>query len=293
MPGARPSATWRRWVLVLGLGLLPGLGGCASLIANVTSSLAADLSSAILDSDDPAVIRDGAPAYLIMLDALIGEGDASPDLLRASASLNSAYATAFVTDEERQRNFTAKAFRLALRAACLDLPWTCEARTLPFDAFRQRSAALTMRDVPAAYALATAWAGWIQARADDWNAVADLGRVRPLMERVLELDETYDNAGPRLYMGVFDTLLPEALGGRPEAGRAHFERALEITDGKHLLAKVFYAENYARLVYDKELHDRLLGEVLGADPEAPGLTLMNAIAQEQARGLLESSDGYF
>ena len=281
------------WRLIALAPVVVALGGCASLISKVTSGLAADLSDAILNSNDPAVIRDGAPAYLIMLDAMIGEDDASADLLRASASLNSAYATAFVTDAERQRNFTAKAFRLALRAACLDVPWTCEVRTLPFDTLRQRAAAMTRREVPAAYALATAWAGWIQARADDWNAVADLGRVRPLMERILELDETYDNAGPRLYMGVFDTLLPEALGGRPEQGRAHFERALEITAGKHLLVKVFYAENYARLVYDRALHDRLLGEVLDAEAEVPGLTLMNAIAQEQARELLESSDDYF
>ena len=239
------------------------------------------------------MIRDGAPAYLIMLDALIGEGDASPDLLRASASLNSAYSTAFVTDEERQRNFTNKAFRLALRAACADVAWLCEARTLPFDEFERRAAALTLRDVPAAYALATAWAGWIQAHSSDWNAVADLGRVKPIMIRLLELDETYDNAGPRLYMGVFETLLPPALGGRPEDGRAHFERAVEITGGRHLLVKVFFAESYARLVYDKELHDRLLRDVLAADVAAPELTLMNAIAQEQARVLLETSDDYF
>ncbi len=285
--------TAARWRCATVVPVLFALGGCAALIGKVTGGLATNLSNAILNSNDPAVIRDGAPAYLIMLDALIGEGDASPDLLRASASLNSAYSTAFVTDEERQRNFTNKAFRLALRAACADVAWLCEARTLPFDEFERRAAALTARDVPAAYALATAWAGWIQAHSSDWNAVADLGRVKPIMIRLLELDETYDNAGPRLYMGVFETLLPPALGGRPEDGRAHFERAVEITGGRHLLVKVFFAESYARLVYDKELHDRLLRDVLAADVAAPELTLMNAIAQEQARVLLETSDDYF
>ena len=266
--------------------------GCASLMDQVTNDLAADLTNAILNSDDPTVVRDGAPAYLIMLDAL-GQDDASPELLRASASLNSAYATAFVSDEARRRNFTDKAFRLALRAACIDLPWTCEARAMGFDELEQRAAAMQHRDVPAVYALATAWAGWIQARAGDWNAVADLGRVKPLMARVVELDEGYDHGGPRLYMGVFETLLPPALGGKPESGRTHFERALELTDGQHLLAKVFFAESYARLVFDRELHDRLLQEVLAAAPTAPGLTLMNTIAQERAGELLASADDYF
>lgn len=280
------------FALAAQLALLGSLCGCASLIDRVTSGLAADLSNAILNSDDPAVIRDGAPAYLIMLDALGQEG-ASADLLRASASLNSAYATAFVADEARLRNFTDKAFRLAQRAACIDVAWLCEARTLPFDEFEPQAATLKPADVSAAYALATAWAGWIQARSEDWNAVADLGRVKPLMARIVELNERYDHGGPRLYMGVFETLLPPALGGKPELGRSHFQRAIEISAGRHLLVKVFYAESYARLVFDRELHDRLLNEVLAADPNVEGLTLMNTIAQAQARDLLASADAYF
>ena len=283
-----PSAAVRLAALLL----LPVLAGCASLIGKVTSGLAADLSDAILNSDDPAVIRDGAPAYLIMLDAL-GQDGGNADLLRASASLNSAYATAFVDDEERRRNFTGKALRLAQSAACMDVRWLCDARTLPFDEFEQRVATLGAQDVPAAYALATAWATWIQARSSDWNAVADLARVKPLMVRIVELDERYDHAGPHLYMGVFETLLPPGLGGKPELGRQHFERALQLTDGRHLLAKVYFAESYARLVYNRELHDRLLGEVLAADARVDGLTLMNSLAKEQARTLLETADDYF
>ena len=278
--------------LVAQFAIVGSLCGCAALIDRVTSGLATDLSDAILNSDDPAVIRDGAPAYLIMLDAL-GQDGGSPDLLRASASLNSAYATAFVTDEARRRNFTDKAFRLAQRAACIDVAWLCDARTLPFGEFEALAATLEAGDVAAAYALATAWAGWIQARSDDWNAVADLGRVKPLMARIVELDERFDHGGPRLYMGVFETLLPPALGGKPELGRTHFLRAIEITAGQHLLVKVFFAESYARLVFDRTLHDRLLNEVLAADPNVEGLTLMNTIAQQQARDLLASADAYF
>ena len=287
------NAARRRWLAAALPCLCLALGGCASLIGKVTSGLAADLSDAILNSDDPAVIRDGAPAYLIMLDAFTRQGDGNPEMLRASASLNSAYATAFVSEPARQKAFAQKALRLALRAACLDVAWLCDVRTMPFEELERRAAAMAAAEVPAAYALATAWAGWIQAHADDWNAVADLGRVKPLMERVVALDEQHDNGGPRLYMGVFETLLPEALGGKPDLGRAHFERAIDITNGRHLLVKVFYAESYARLVFNRELHDRLLGEVLAADAEQEGLTLMNTIAKEQARELLQSADEYF
>ena len=54
-----------------------------------------------------------------------------------------------------------------------------------------------------------------------------------------------------------------------------------------------FASRYARLVYDKKLYERLLHEVLDADPSVPGLTLSNVIAQRQARRLLAKSDVYF
>ncbi|MGI9322938.1 MAG: TRAP transporter TatT component family protein, partial [Pseudomonadales bacterium] len=83
-----------------------------------------------------------------------------------------------------------------------------------------------------------------------------------------------------------------SLGGRPEQGRAHFEKALAI-DGQYLMTKVVFAEQYARLVFDQALHDRLLTEVLAADAVAPGMTLTNKVAQARARALLETSPDYF
>ncbi len=60
-----------------------------------------------------------------------------------------------------------------------------------------------------------------------------------------------------------------------------------------MLTKVMFAEQYARLVFDRELHDRLLNEVIETDPVVPGLTLMNVVARQQAQELLESADEYF
>ncbi len=38
-----------------------------------------------------------------------------------------------------------------------------------------------------------------------------------------------------------------------------------MTDGRDLSAKVEYARGYAKLLYERELHDRLLNEVIAAD----------------------------
>jgi len=47
------------------------------------------------------------------------------------------------------------------------------------------------------------------------------------------------------------------------------------------------------LLYDRELHDRLLQEVLAADSDQPGYVLLNTLAKEQARKLLANADTYF
>ena len=93
-------------------------------------------------------------------------------------------------------------------------------------------------------------------------------------------------------MGGMETILPASLGGNPVKGRAHFERALAI-DSRYLMTKVIYAEQYARLVFDQSLHDRLLKEVLAADPKTEGMTLTNKVAQARARDLLSTSKDYF
>ena len=59
------------------------------------------------------------------------------------------------------------------------------------------------------------------------------------------------------------------------------------------MVQVEYAKLYGRMMFDQELHDRLLNEVLSADAVTPGYTLSNVLAQRQARELLQSSADYF
>lgn len=269
------------------------VAGCSSLVSNVTEGLATDLSAAILENPDVDVVREGAPAYLILIDGLLESTPDNVTLLSAAATLNSAYAGAFVTDEGRSRLMSAKAKALASRAVCLGVRDGCGVVGRPYAEFEQWVVGLERKDVPLIYGLATSWAGWIQANSDDFNAIAELGRVKALIGRVADLDEGYDYGGPHLYLGVFEVLLPPALGGRPEVGRFHFERAIALSEGRHLLTKVMFADQYARMVFDRPLHDSLLEEVLAAEDDLPGLRLMNAVARRRAQELLDSADDYF
>jgi hypothetical protein len=285
-----PQARW--WTVGLVL-VLAGTSGCASLMASVGTKASAILSAGILDQEDPDTVREGLPAYLLLLDGLIHDSPDNEAMLIAGAKLNGAYAGQFIKEPERAKKMATKAFDYGLRALCGRRSAICAARSKDFPAFEAALAGTTKDDVPALYAAGAAWAGWIQASADDLDAVADVARVNALMERVVAQDETVERGSAHMYLGVIATLVPPAYGGKPEEGRAHFERAIALSQGRNLMAKVLFAKCYARLIFERELHDTLLREVLAADPREPGLTLVNVIAQREAAALLASGDDYF
>jgi len=269
------------------------LTGCASLISSATTRMADNITLAILNQNDLETVRLGAPAYLLMLDGLI-EGDAeNTDLLLAGAKLYSSYTSTFIEDEERAKRLAEKSFGYARTALCIEVVNICQALPANLKDFERLLDDTNINDLPTLYGFATAWASWIQVNADDWNALTDLPKLTALFEQCLVLDEKFDDGGSHLYLGVLSTQLPPSLGGKPEKGRAHFERANEISAGKNLMINVLMAQHYARMVFDQELHDQLLQAVLTEPAEAPGLTLINTIAKLQASELLEESVEFF
>ena len=269
------------------------LAGCAALMRPASNRFAENLTSSILDQNDVETVRDGAPAYLLAVDGLIEGDPGNAALLLTGARLYGAYASAFVEDEARAQRLWDRALGYARRALCSENSKQCGALERPLDDFVLSLEALDRSDVPTLYGFGAAWAGWVQAHSEEWGAVAEVPKIEALMRRVVDLDESYDHGGAHLYLGVLLTQRPASLGGQPEQGREHFERAIALSKGRNLMAKVLCARSYARLIFDRPLHDRLLREVLAADPQAPGLTLSNTLARDEARGLLDEADEYF
>ena len=288
----------RRLAFALALLAAVFAGGCASIVGKASDRLAAQLGSAVTNSNDPATVRDGLPAYLLLIDGLV-EGQAPGDkrnasLLFAAAELNGAYAGNFTGDDrERAKRLAAKALDYARRGTCAQDKALCAAIDKDVDTFTAAVAAAPKANIGGHYALAAAWVGFLQANSEDWGAIADLPKIEALLARVVATDPGHARGMPRVYLGVLNSLRPEALGGKPELARSHFEAAIAMSQGRNLYAKTLMAEYYARLLFDQELHDRLLAEVLAADPAEPGFTLTNVLAQERAKALVESGKDYF
>ena len=276
--------------LLAGIALMPA---CASLMSSAASGLADNLSTAVLNQSDPETVRDGAPAYMLLLDSFL-EGDPDdPDMLAAAANLYASYGAVFADDPERAARLTDRARDYGRKAVCRKYRPACDWPAMDYGQFEETLAGLQGKHADAVYAYAVASLAWIRAHSDDWNALAELPQMEALLARYLEIGDAGDRATVYTYLGILATLRPPSLGGEPEKGKAWFERAIEATDGRDLNAKLEYARGYARLLYERELHDRLLGEVVAADPEVPGYTLTNVLAQREAERLLATADEYF
>jgi hypothetical protein len=267
--------------------------GCATVTGGATQRLSDAVSLGVLNQDDPAIVAAGLPAYLLLLDGMIAQDPDNAGLLLGGARLYGAYGGSFVADPERAARHADRALDYARRAACSNMPDLCAVLSRPYREFAPVVERVPARRVGMLYGLCAAWAGWIQARSDDWNAIADIPKVETCLDRVVSLDDTHDLGMPHMYLGVLHSLRPETLGGKPQQGRASFERAIEISEGRNQMARVLFAQHYARLVFDQDLHDSLLGEVLNGEVQKPGLTLLNVLARERARELLAESPDYF
>ncbi len=279
--------------LATALWVALALAGCASIVSSATGGLAASLSSAILNQDDPETVRDGAPAYLLMLDSFVQESPDDPAMLGAAAELYAAYGIVFTDDPERARRLTTRARNYGRQTLCAANPGTCDLWGMPYGEFARNLQRTSGDDAQALYTVGLSWLAWIQAHRDDYSALAELPHAEAVLERVRELDGDFRPGDVERYLAIMNTLRPPALGGNFEKGREYYEKAIALTGGADLGIKVDYANYYARTLYDRELHDRLLKEVLAADPVQPGRTLFNTLAQRDARQMLDSADDYF
>ncbi len=270
--------------------LLLASSGCTTM---ANRDLAETLNNAIRNQDDPETVKAGAPAYLLLVDGFIQQNPGDNTMLVAGSKLYATYAAVFVEDEQRARRMADKAYNYSARALCRREPSLCAANEIPYDAFVARLSSLNEDDLPELFTGATAWAVLIQTRSDDWNALANLPKVEAMLERVVALEDEYERGQAHLYLGMLRCLCAPAAGGRPEVGRLHFEKAIAMSEGRNLMAKVELARRYARLMFDRALHDLLLREVLAADPYATDLTLSNILAQQEAQRLLSTSATYF
>jgi len=281
---------FKRLILLL---MVLSITACGRVITNAKIEFSQDLSATILEFDDPETIKKGVPAYLILISSMIKGDPDNPDLLESGAKLYGSYASGFSDSDESKKALSNRAFHYASRAMCLRNDGFCDVKSISYFEYERRLNTVAASQVEPLFIFVSSWAGVIEANSSDWNAVAELPKVKAGILRVIDIDETVNNGNAHLYMAVMESLLPPTLGGKPELAQKHFDRAIEISNGENQMARVLYAEKYARMMFDRELHDKLLKQVVEADSGPQDQILINTLAKQRAAELLLGADDYF
>jgi len=286
----------RSWIfLLLFLLSLP----CACLpIKKVTVGTTAMLLEGVARSSyrqsDLRMIREGMPAYLMLMDGMIEAWPNNEQLLLAAAQTYSSFASIFVEDQDKEyaKLLFGRGRNYALRS--LERRGLKEPLQSHFEDFKEGLKGLGKRDVPYLFWGATCWANWIRMNLDSMEALAELPRVEWMMQRVLEIDEGFYYGGPHLFMGIWLASRPKIAGGDLKKAQGHFLKALDLGHGKFLMAYVYYANYFARQALDKDLFIFTLQKVLETPADiSPELTLLNTVAKEKAKELLTHVEEYF
>jgi len=261
-----------------------GLTSCTRVITGTIVQPTVDNLQRQTDLD---LVCEGAPAYLLTIDSMIASAPQDRALLRIGAQSYGSYSAALRecgAGSNRIGAITDKARLYGTTLIAGILPGIAADRRDDLDL---ELATLSRADVPPLFWGATAWLSWIQQQQGSPEAMADLVVVEKIMTRLLALDESYQAGSIHLFFAALQATRPAMLGGDPEASRRHFDRALELSRHRFLLVHTTYAETLARMTLDKDLHDRLLAEVIDFDiAAAPEFALANQIAKRKAARLL-------
>jgi hypothetical protein len=273
------------------------LSGCSTsqLVARGASPLIDHGMVAMNRETDLELARASIPANLKMIEALL-LADPGNATYRVQAAMGFyGYALGFVETDDRER--AAALYQRARDHAlvALDRAGLAQA-TLTDDAagLEQALARLGARAVPALFWTASAWAKWIELQLDDPARLAELPRVESLMQRVLELDESYYHGGAHVFFGVYYGGRAPMFGGDFVRAARHFDQAATLSQNRLLLVEVYRARYLLRQTGDRAAFHATLSRVLDAPASSdPDLNLANALARKEAAELLTQEEDLF
>ena len=152
--------------------------------------------------------------------------------------------------------------------------------------------ALKADDAPCLYWTSTALGKWAKMQGLG-TTLKHIGTVEAYMRRVTELTPTYFYNAPDRYWGAYFALIPSFKGQDLNKSKTHLEASLAGSP-QYLPTKVVYADAWAVASQDKATYQRLLEEVINADPgDDADCRAENVAAIDQAKKLLAQADDRF
>jgi predicted anti-sigma-YlaC factor YlaD len=292
--------------LVMSALLCLSMSGCAvrKMAINMVGDALASSGTTFSSDNDPELVKQALPFSLKLMESLLTETPKHRGLLFATSSAFTQYAYAFVREDadeiesvnlDASVEMKARARRLYLRARDyglrgLDTRIHGIRKALAEDPVKALKAA-RRKDVPLMYWTAASWGAAIGLSKNDMMLVADQPIVEALIDRCLELDESFDQGSIHSFLITYETVRQGGAGDPYQRARKHFDRAMELSGGFQAGPLVSLAESVSVAKQDRKEFQSVLERALAIDVNArPEYRLVNLVMQRRAKWLLARID---
>ena len=295
---------WSLPALCLVLASAPGCSVREYALRSVGDALASG-GDAYSSDEDIELVGAATPFGLKTIESLLSEVPEHRGLLLAATRGFTQYAYVWVqvpAEEAEERDVQAayaqyaRARRMYLRARDYGL----RGLKLGKDADRLRTDPVgalertTRDDVPLLYWTGVAWAAAISLSKDSPAIVSGLPAVDALIRRAAALDPDFDHGTLRSFLIGYEMSRPNASPKAEALARAHFARAVELSQGRQAGPYVSLAESVCVEKRQRQEFEQLLKQAIALDPGAqPEWRLANLVMQRRARRLLARADELF
>lgn len=279
--------------------LLPVLmmNGCVQRLAiRTVGGIIDDYGFLTINEESDLALAEQSIASNLKLLEILSKGDPeNKNLLQTLTMGYASYALGFVEDDnmDRARVFYLRARDYGLRILREDKKFAAALHG-DLESFMTALGSFSSDDVPTIFWTAAGWGGYINMSLTEPEAIASLSKVEAMMQFVVERDPSYFHGAAHIFLGSIYASRPKMLGGDPVRAKKHFDTAIELGEGKFLLAHVLYARWYAVQIQDQDLFENLLDQIDQASiDQLPEVRLVNAIAKKKAHLLRSRINDYF
>jgi predicted anti-sigma-YlaC factor YlaD len=256
--------------------------------------------------EDPELIRSAVPFSLKMIESLLAESPRHEGLLLAAARGFTEYAYAFVQEDADELEDTDKVASTAMRARAAKLylrarNYGLRGLEVKHPGFADRLKAnpkeavkeLKKSEIPMMYWTALSWGAALSA-SHDLMMFPEIPRFEALIDRVIELDEAYDEGTVHTFLITYEMARLSTKGDRAARAKEHFDRAMALGGGHQAGPLVAYAENVLVAQKNKTEFQSMLRQALRIDiNKSPENRELNLAEQRRARWLLSRTDKLF
>ena len=304
----KTTPTRLRTIAMISLAIFTATGCSVKKFAiNKLGDSLANSGTTFASDDDPEFVGQAVPFSLKLIEGLLAESPKHRGLLFAAASGFTQYSYVWVQEpsEEIESEDLAKSNVLRTRSRKLYLRARdyglrgLDAKHSGFSqAVRQdpKSAVRVARknDVPLLYWTAVSWGAAISLSKDHPELVAEQVQVEALIDRAYQLDPGFDHGVIEQFLISYESARQGAKGDFAARSKAHFDRAVALSDGQLASPYVAYAETVTIQKQQRTEFESLLKRALAVDSDArPEWRLSNLIMQRRARWLLSREDELF